>query len=170
MAEDVKSTTDELKDKSYRDGLVHLILSHSYTVFWMAVVLGLILDIYVPIGIFYGQMYQYVGAGMIILGSIIIYWAQSTTNCTLREVEKGICPIREFARGPYKYSRNPTHIGLFIMTLGLAFILNSLFSIILVVVAFLITKLVFVKKEECLLEEKYGDIYCDYKKKVRTWI
>ncbi len=107
---------------------------------------------------------------MIVLGSILIYWAQSTTDCTRKEVEKGVCPVRDFARGPYKYMRNPTHFGIAMMAFGLGLTVNSIFSIIFVVIAFLIIKIVFIKKEEIILEERYGDQYCDYKKKVCSWL
>ncbi len=162
---DQKSITNE---NTFKDGMVHYILSHSYIVFFMAVIVGVILDIIFPIDIFRGQLYQYVGLVMILLGTCLIYWAQSTASHTKKEMEeKG---ERDFARGPYKYSRNPTHIGLTIMILGLGFLLNSLFSVVLIIIASLLTKAIFLKEEESLLEEKYGQIYRDYKKKVRSWL
>lgn len=161
----------EAKDKgeSIRDGIVHMVLSHSYTVFLVAVIFGVILDVIFNISIFGHPSYQYAGIIMIVIGSVLAYWAQSTANCTKEELEK-MGKVREFARGPYKYSRNPTHIGLTLMTLGLGFLINSVFSVILVLIASLITKFIFVKKEEILLEQKYGQDYCNYKKKVCTWI
>lgn len=151
------------------EGMVHFILSHSYSVFLFAVVLGVIIDIIIPITAFATIGYQYAGLGMIFLGSMLIYWAQSTSGRTKTDLdEKG--EVRNFACGPYKYSRNPTHIGLTVMTLGLGFIIQSLFSVILIIIAALITKFIFVKKEEEILEKKYGQSYCDYKKKVRTWV
>lgn len=157
---DTKMTKKE--EASYRDGMVHLMLSHSYTVFLAAVVLGLIIDIFVPINIFDGEKYDQIGFAMIVLASILIYWAQRTSGNKLHK-KNGVL---DFASGPYKYTRTPTHYGLTIMTLGLALILSSAFSAILTIVAFIITKLIFLKKEEDLLEEKYGEAYTDYKKKV----
>ncbi len=165
MDKDVKNET---KEKLYEDGMIHLILSHSYTVFLFAVVLGVIFDIIFPIEFFEGYLYQYIGFIMIILGSGLIYWAQSTSSSTRREMDKKKTE-RQFDCGPYKYSRNPTSIGLTIMTLGLAFLINSLFSVIFVIIASFI-KIIFIKKEEDILEKKYGQAYCDYKKKVKTWI
>lgn len=159
-----KEETNILKGSA----MVHFILSHSYSVFLFAVVLGVIFDTFIPINIYQSQTYQYIGFVMIVLGSLLIYWAQSTSSKTKKEMEEGAS--RDFARGPYKYSRNPTHIGLAVMTLGLGFLINSLFSVIFIIIAFLVTKSVFIKKEEGILEEKYGQTYCDYKKKVRTWL
>ncbi len=107
---------------------------------------------------------------MIVLGSALIYWAQSTSSCTRKEVARGVKTERDFERGPYKYSRSPTHNGLTIMTLGLSLVLNSFFTFIFIIVASIITKLIFLKEEEALLEERFGDVYCQYKKKVRTWL
>jgi protein-S-isoprenylcysteine O-methyltransferase Ste14 len=152
-----------------RAGMVHFILSQSYIVFLLAVVIGITLDLILHISIFSDPFYSYAGFIMIILGSILAYWAQSTSRCTKKEMEKGL-QERDFERGPYRYSRNPTHLGLTLMTLGLGFILHSFFSVVAIVIAALITKLIFIKKEEKLLEAKYGKTYCEYKKKVRTWV
>jgi protein-S-isoprenylcysteine O-methyltransferase Ste14 len=160
---------NETKDTPQSTGMVHFILSHSYTVFLFAVVLGVVLDVFIPMDIFEHYLYQPIGFGMIVLGSILIYWAQSTSRKTNKEMQRENTP-RDFERGPYKYSRNPTHIGLSIMTLGLGFLLQSVFSIAFIAVASLVTKFIFLKKEERLLEEKYGQAYLDYKKKVRTWV
>ena len=164
--------TEPIK-KPYRGGMVHFILSNSYTIFLFAVVLGVILDMIIPINIFNSRMYQYAGIVLIMIGSILIYWAQSTSyhsKIEMIEGKLGKSVVRNFMEGPYKYSRNPTHIGLTLLSLGLAFLINSLFSVIFTIIASLITKFVFVKEEEDLLIEEYGQEYLDYKKKVKTWI
>ena len=167
MNEEVKTLK---KEESRRDGVVHVLLSHSYMVFFLAVILGAICHIFFTLSIFENSAYQYIGLSMIALGSIIIYWAQSTSSCTRKEVVIGEKSERDFERGPYKYSRNPTHNGLTLMTLGLSLLINSFFTFIFMVAAAIITKVIFLKEEESILEDKYGQVYCEYKKKVRTWI
>ncbi len=168
MSEDLKIENPD--NLNLRDGVVHLVLSHSYTVFLLAVILGIIFDILIPTSFFGSYLYQYIGFILIVLGSLLIYWAQKTTNCTKKEELEGGKIIRDFARGPYKYSRNPTHIGLTATALGLGLAINSVFSVIFILIAFFITKIIFIKKEEALLEKRYGEDYCNYKKKVCTWI
>jgi len=56
------------------------------------------------------------------------------------------------------------------MTLGFSLIIDSFFGIVLTIIAYVITKIFFLKKEESLLEKKYGEVYGDYKKKVKNWI
>jgi len=141
-------------------GKIHFVLSNSYLVFLFAVVFGVVFDIIIPLDIFSGEAFQYVGLIMIILGSLLVYWAQSTSGNSKNKVG--------FENGPYKYLRSPTHFGLFVMTLGLALIINSPFSVFFTVIAHIVTKLIFIKKEEKLLEEKYGEDYLNYKKKVKN--
>jgi protein-S-isoprenylcysteine O-methyltransferase Ste14 len=159
--------TTETK-KTFRDNvLVHYVLSHSYLMFFIAVMLGMILDYFFPIQII-PREYSLVGIMFMVFGSLLVYWAQSTSRAS--KVEMETLGTREFARGPYKYSRNPTHIGLAIVTLGFGIIMQSFFIILLLVIVYTLSKLVYLRKQEKILEAKYGETYTTYKKKVRSWL
>lgn len=161
--------TEQKEINSPRVSKVHSILAYSYLVFLLSVILGVIFDIFVKNKIFSNIIYQQIGFLMLLVSSIIIYWAQSTSSNYTKNINKSDTRS-QFEYGPYRYLRSPTHFGLFIMTLGFSLIINSLFSIIFTVMAYVITKLFFIKREEDLLEIKYGQVYTDYKKKVRNWI
>ena len=159
----------EIKINNHRQGMVHFVLLHSYLIFLIAVVLGVFFDSIFKIQIFTNSSYQKTGFVMMVISSGIIYWAQSSSsNFKDRKTKKA--PQSMFEFGPYKYLRSPTHFGLFVLTLGFSLIINSLFSVIFTLIAYAITKLFFLKKEEQLLELKYGEIYSDYKKKVKNWV
>lgn len=160
---------DEIKEefKEYRKGAVHFVLVHSYLIFLFAVILGVLFDTFLKSKIFSHNIYQGIGLLMIMISSILIYWAQST-SASFKGIEKQEDSV--FERGPYKYLRSPTHFGLFIMTLGFGLIINSLCSVIFTIITYIITKLIFLKKEEKLLENRYGEAYTKYKKKVKNWI
>jgi protein-S-isoprenylcysteine O-methyltransferase Ste14 len=163
-------TPEEKNEKLKNDpGAVHSTLVYSYMMYFLPVVFGLILDYIFPGYIFNNPTLQSVGFWLIIVSSLLIYWAQSTTGKSKNKMfEKG--ENREFARGPYKYNRNPTYVGLVVMTLGLGFVMGSIFVSGLVVVSAMISKFVFLPKEEKILELKYGQIYRDYKSKVKNWL
>ena len=164
MEENLEKNNEE---QAFLKGKVHFILSHSYVILLFAVILGVIFDIIFPISLFDGQNYNFVGLAMIFLGSVLVYWAQSTSRFVKKtKNERGV----NFEHGPYKYLRSPTHLGLYIMTLGLAIIIKSPFSVIFIVVAYCITKFIFLKKEEKLLEKKYGETYLNYKSKTKNHI
>jgi len=165
--------TEENKENElnmYRKGAVHFILVHSYLIFLIAIIIGVFFDtFFIKEKIFSNGIYQYIGLIMLVTSSAIIYWAQETSsNYQQKKIKDNKRPL--FESGPYRYLRSPTHFGLFIMTLGFSLIINSLFGIIFTLIAYGITKFIFLKKEEKLLEKKYGQEYSDYKKKVKNWV
>lgn len=159
----------EEKENNHRKGETHFVLVHSYIIFLFAVVLGVLFDLLLKKKIFSDNIYQYTGFLMLIISSILIYWAQSTSSNYKEKANKNNLESH-FEQGPYKYLRSPTHFGLFIMTLGLSLIINSLFSFIFTILAYIISKFFFLKKEEEILEGKYGEVYTEYKKKVKNWV
>jgi len=158
-----------VKGKSPIAGIVHVILFHNYSIFLLAVVLGVVLDGLFKYNIFNAQIYESIGLIMIILGPALVYWAQSSTTSYKGEPgkERG---LDFFLRGPYRYTRNPTNLGVTIMSLGLGFLLKSPISILFILITYLVSRFIFIKKQDLILEEKYGIIFNDYKKKVRDWL
>lgn len=142
---------------------VHKILAHSYSLYLGALIVGLLLDFFFPQKMFSSP--GMVTFGFVCLGfaTALIVWAQKTSR------DLGIANLSKdtFARGPYKVSRTPTHWGLFLLILGFGVISNTFFVLLLSFAAFLITKFVFIKKEEDILEKKYGAPYTEYKKSVK---
>lgn len=157
------------REKAKTVGIIHVILFHTYVVFLGAVILGVIFDQIFAVHILDNYNLQNLGLTMIIFGSILVYWAQSTTNAPKSELTKER-DINFFLRGPYKYTRNPTNLGLTVMTLGLGFILNSFFSVLFIVITYLISRFIFIRKQDSILAERYGEVFTDYKKKVRDWL
>jgi protein-S-isoprenylcysteine O-methyltransferase Ste14 len=157
------------KEIVIKKGIVHFVLLHSYFIFFMAVILGVIFDIFMPVTFFQNPIYQKIGILMIFLGTGLIYWAQLSSGIN-KKINTENLSIKSFENGPYKYFLSPSHLGLFIMTLGLAFILNSLFSIIFVVLAYFLSRIILLRKQEQIFEKKYGQVYLDYKKKYNKWL
>ena len=162
---------NEIKINNHRNGIVHFVLLNSYLVFLFAVVLGVFLDSFIKNKLYFNNTYQSIGFLMLIIGSVIIYWAQKTSSNSKKRInENSSKPYLYFEFGPYRYLRSPTYFGLFIMTLGFSLIINSLFGVVLNIVAYIIIRLFFLKEEERLLEIKYGQAYSDYRKRVKNWI
>lgn len=149
--------------------MVHYLLSRSYSVYLFSIIVGLILDTLYPIH-FSGAEYSNLGFLFMCIGTIFIYWAQKTSSNSKKKFLADTNTPRNFALGPYKYSRNPTYIGLMFASCGFGLMIGSFFVIALCVFSFITTKLVFLPREEEMLEQKYGNVYLDYKKKVHPWI
>lgn len=142
---------------------VHKILAHSYSLYLGALLAGLFLDFQFPVTIFSNQTMASLGAVFLLFATLLIGWAQ-TTN---RDLNTQNLNVHTFMAGPYKYSRTPTHWGLFLLVLGFGIIYNALFIVILTTISFIITKFYFIGQEEALLAQKYGAPYLEYKKHVR---
>jgi len=155
--ENINQGTNEYKDK------VHWVLSYSYSFYLLMFLVGIFLDFLFPIKIFKSPTAVLVGLFFLFLATIIILWAQATS----RNLKKETLTKKTFSKGPYRITRSPTHWGLFFLIFGFGFTINAFFLIISSIISLIVTKLFFLKKEELLLEKKYGEPYQSYKKSVK---
>lgn len=72
--------------------------------------------------------------------------------------------------GPFKFSRNPMYLGMFLMLLGISIYFGNLGSILISIIFFLMIKIVVITFEEKKMSEKFGSQFDNYKLKVRRWI
>ncbi len=152
--------------KIHPKGRVHRILAHSYTVFFVLFLISVLFDFIFQIKIFNSSIMAPIGVFFLILSTIIILWAQKTGR-DFKKLENKDVRAEHFLRGPYYYTRSPTHFGLLFLMLGFGMIANAFFVILFTIVSFLITKFYFLNKQESILTEKYGAHYTEYKKQVK---
>lgn len=162
METDQSNTTN--KPNIPHTHVVHKTLAHSYVVYFFILVVGVFLDIMFPIRVFPSSVMVSIGFLLLILASALIWWAQRSSGDLLKKEE---VDVEHFFRGPYRYTRTPTHWGLFFLALGFGFVAHAFFVIVLTIISFIVTKSTFVKKQEALLEEKFGAPYREYKNKVK---
>jgi len=155
------------KDKN---NSVSHISSYSISIFAVGLFVGVLLDIFIPIKIIPEPINQIIGILLIILGTLVIYSAEKHGHrySKLRK-ENNVSNIDDIYQGPYKFTRNPKYVGLSLLLIGLGFVLNTPFIIITSIISGVIANFYFIHKEEDLLERRHGDIYREYKKKVRKW-
>ena len=142
---------------------VHRIAAHSYMVALLFLLLGVFCDVLWKPFIFYETLTAPLGMLFLGAGTILIIWAQHASHHFVKE---NVTP-ESFSRGPYHFTRNPTHWGLYFLLLGFGLATNALFVIITTVISFFVTKIVFLSREEQLLATKYGEPYLEYKKSVK---
>lgn len=142
---------------------VHRVLAHGHSVFFLLFLIGVTLDFIFPIKIFTSSFMVPIGFLLLILGTLLIVWAEKSSH----NFKKDDLSKETFCSGPYCYTRNPTHFGLFFLVMGFGFIANAFFVILTTLVSFFIEKFVFQSKAEKILAEKYGTHYLEYKKMVK---
>jgi protein-S-isoprenylcysteine O-methyltransferase Ste14 len=74
------------------------------------------------------------------------------------------------AHGPYRFTRNPMYLGLALLYLGLALLVNSAWPLALFPVAIMLVERWVIAREEAYLERVFGDVYRAYKARVRRWL
>jgi protein-S-isoprenylcysteine O-methyltransferase Ste14 len=158
---------DIIKKTSGR--LVHQLLAHSYLIYLASIVIGFGAHLLWPLS-FAFPYFQEAGFFIIIIGTSLAAWAQYTGQKSAgirNQVGQNNVEHKHFCYGPYKFSRIPTQYGLSIMTIGLAVLYGSVFMLASTVLAFLISRFFIIPRQECHLENKYGDSYREYKQHVK---
>src|SRR3989338_4389552 len=145
------------------NSLVHKTLAYSYSIYFLAFLGSAYLDLAFPIKLFSSAIMAPLGAILLIWATFLIFWAQKTS----RRLDTHNLTKESFCHGPYCFTRSPTHCGLLFLLLGFGFIANAFFIILFTIATFFVSKLFFLKKQERLLEAKYGAPYLEYKKSVR---
>lgn len=154
---------EDILNINQRKNRVHVVLAYSYSVYFVLFLVGVFLDLIFNIKIFNFPAMVSIGVILILLATALIFWAQRTS----RNLEKEILTKESFCKGPYRFTRSPTHWGLFLLMLGFGIIINAIFIIISTFISLILTKFLFLKREEAILEKKYGAPYLEYKKSVK---
>jgi len=164
-------TMDEMMN-NWRDSIkkknkLHFLLAYSYSIYLAFFLVGMIADFIFHVRIlpFYTT---FIGIGFIVWATILVLWAQYASSLLEAKKKKGI-PLEpeDFHRGPYHFTRGPTHVGLSMLLFGFGFLLNSIIIVIITGIPFLITHFIHLRKMEEILEGKYGELYTFYKNKVK---
>ncbi|MFW6013768.1 MAG: methyltransferase family protein [Candidatus Nanoarchaeia archaeon] len=70
----------------------------------------------------------------------------------------------------YQYSRNPMYIGYLSIIIGEVFLIGSLPLLVYAIIIAIFIYLYVIYYEEPRLEEKFGEAYIDYKRRVPRWV
>jgi len=72
--------------------------------------------------------------------------------------------------GVFLITRNPMYLGFVLILLGIGLGLGSLVPFAVIPVFAVLMDIIFVRAEQRMLEEKFGDAWREYRSKVRRWI
>ena len=78
-------------------------------------------------------------------------------------------PARLVTGGPFRFSRNPGYLLFVMIFLAIAVAVDNLWSFPLIAIAFIFVRHVVIQ-EERVLENRFGQDYLAYKRRVRRWI
>ena len=118
--------------------------------------------------------YNFVGILLIPVGRLLVIWANYALlwigRIGFKDREPMQRPSSLVLVGPYRFTRNPIYFGCLLMILGLVIVWSSIVIALLLIVVYVIFRFVFIRREEIILEEEFGEEYREFKKRVRRWI
>ena len=112
----------------------------------------------------------WVGGGVFAVGFVLAIWAMVTIRKAGTRVETNKPTTAIVANGPYRVTRNPIYIGMFLGLAGLAFGFDNLWVLATLVPFYLVIRYGVIAREEAYLERKFGAVYLGYKSRVRRWL
>jgi protein-S-isoprenylcysteine O-methyltransferase Ste14 len=89
------------------------------------------------------------------------------TGTTVKPFEESTTLI---TTGVFRISRHPMYVGMVLILIGIAVLLGSLTPYAVILVFIVLMEIIFIRAEERMLQEKFGEAWLAYKEKVRRWI
>lgn len=106
-----------------------------------------------------------VAAGILLIGSSFAQMRNAHTTPDLSQPTSALVTT-----GPYRFTRNPIYLGLFLIYLGFTFLAGTLWGILLSPFLFWTVTHAIIHAEEIYLENKFKDEYRAYTSRVRQWL
>jgi protein-S-isoprenylcysteine O-methyltransferase Ste14 len=137
----------------------------------LAVLAGLALDWlvqlpFVPVMLPAGWL----GATVFALALALAVWAIVTMTRAGSSVPTNLPTATIVETGPYRVTRNPIYLGMFLGLAGLAIAFDSLWLLVALAAFALVIRYGVVAREEAYLERRFGDVYRRYRARVRRWL
>jgi protein-S-isoprenylcysteine O-methyltransferase Ste14 len=137
----------------------------------LAAVAGFALDWLYPLPLLPPAMPAgWLGTIVFLAGLALLIWAATTFRRAGTHIQTNEPTTAIVEEGPYRYSRNPIYVGMFLGLIGLAVGFDTLWLLILLVPFYLVIRFGVVAREEAYLERKFGDVYRAYRTRVRRWL
>jgi len=118
--------------------------------------------------------YNLVGIPLIPVGMLLIIWANYALlwigRIGFKDREPMQRPSSLVLDGPYRFTRNPIYFGCLLIMLGLVIVWSSIVTALLLIGVYVLFRFVFIRREEIILEEEFGEEYREFKKRVRRWV
>ena len=111
-----------------------------------------------------------VGSPLLILGIGLATWGNKVMLKAGTNVHPSHPTLSIVKDAPFSFTRNPLYLALALIYLGLAFLFNSLWALILLLPVLVVITWGVILREEAYLERKFGQEYLEYKSSVRRWI
>ena len=147
------------------------ISSYSFIFYFLFILVGFSVDLFFfDIKLFSANTSLYIGVGLLLVSTFLIFWAQHTGLRYRKHSHKyDELEHHHLKKGAFRFTRNPNYLGMGLLVLGLGVLMNSLAVIVLAVLSFFVVNAWFIPREEALLRERHGSHFEKYKDTTGRW-
>jgi protein-S-isoprenylcysteine O-methyltransferase Ste14 len=132
--------------------------------------LGIVLHFGIPVDYLIPQPWNLLGLIPLALG----VWLNLSADHAFKQAQTTVKPFEEstvlVTSGAFRYSRNPMYLGFTAILLAEAILLRSITPFIVVAIYPLLMSYLFIRVEERMLTEKFGEEWREYESTVRRWL
>lgn len=144
---------------------------HPPLFFFSALLLGVVIDDRVRrLVIFHDDQWRWLGIIVLLLGVALLAFGRRTMVKAGTNVNPTLPTNAIVESGPFRFTRNPLYVGLTLIYIGLSLLLNTWWSLFLLVPVWLVMHFKVVRREEAYLEDKFGEAYLNYRRRVRRYL
>jgi protein-S-isoprenylcysteine O-methyltransferase Ste14 len=137
----------------------------------LAVIAGLALNWLMPLSFLPADLpARWLGAMVFVLALALFAWAIVTITRAGSNVPTNLPTTTIVETGPYRFTRNPIYLSMFLGLMGLAIAFDNLWLLMMLAPFALVIRYGVVAREEAYLERKFGDVYRGYRSRVRRWL
>ena len=111
-----------------------------------------------------------VGGVLFAVGAVIAGWSLILFRKARTTTVPGKISAKLVTSGPYRFTRNPTHIGLTLAYLGEAGLLRQIWPVIVLPLVLGYLNWTVIPVEETRLNAVFQDEYQQYRSRVRRWV
>jgi len=164
-------TEDKVGTKS--DGLPALMRIPVPWVFMIGYLIGIGIGFLFPVAIgsaLWIAVAQVMGFVSLAVGIILAAWAQWIFRRQHTTTDPTKTTTSLVTWGPYRFTRNPMYLGLFLSFVGISGIFTFVWSILLLIIVVLYVNSVVIPAEERQLIDSFSEAYERYRSNVHRWI
>ncbi len=137
--------------------------------FLIAILLMLFLSYFMPVSLLIYMPLRVFGVILAIAGIVLNIFSAREFIAAGTPIKPFEQSIRLVQTGPFRFSRNPMYLGMIITLVGTWIALGSFSPVLVIPVFFIILQEGFIRQEEKIMLETFGDEYRDYCATVNRW-
>ena len=139
-------------------------------IFLSALASGWILNYFLPYPFIPFSLRLSGGLTLLALGGLLTAWSMFAFHKAKTAIDPRQPTTFLILSGPFRYTRNPLYVTLFLMLTGFGVLLDNPWMLAGLLPMYLALRYAVVALEEEYLERKFGEEYRKYKASVRRWL